>query len=131
MGATTGVHMSIEESKQDAVIGKLPSLADTHRGTHIDLMRLPLDMTGTDNKPWHFSRTCVDRAAAQRVLTEVLAQLHAASRRIVQIQPVTAGFGQWLATEGRQTSNLGVYKSEELGFGYSYTDAVLVISEDL
>lgn len=58
-----------------------------------------------------------DPCARRRALNA----LEAAGRQIISIAPALNGCGAYLLTDSRLTSSMGVLKSEELGYGYSYT----------
>jgi len=118
-------------NRMGATEHKLLSLRDDRRGTHVDFVPIKvatkLDAAAS---PWNYANTVVEIGASHAMLEDAIAQLESASRRIVSVQPIIAGHGAYLQTSPRSTSSIGVYKSEELGYGYSYTQCMMIVSED-
>jgi hypothetical protein len=112
--------------------GMPASLKESRKGTHVDFIVVPQSHARDGgNGPWHYVEATADLAETRSWVVHVIEQLEAASRRIVSIQPIIGGYAAYLQTSPRSTSQLGVEKSEELGYGYSYTHCLMIVSEDI
>jgi len=114
-----------------SVSEQLHSLNTERKGTHVDFVKVKLRHTLSDkSKPWYYSDTQVDAEESHALVDAALRDLEAAGRTVLSIAPVPHGYAGFLQTDVRSTSSLGVSKSEELGYGYSYTGSVMIVSRD-